>query len=91
MDAATIRLRLSGHGDVSAHRDGTFTLSLTRPHGEFWSTRLQKAIRDEVPGAVVSVYRRRPAADRYFDHHEVVFSLGQVPAVGMVGRAGRAA
>jgi hypothetical protein len=76
MDARTIRLRLSGHGDVTAHKDGSFTLSLRRPAGEFWRNRMGRAVRDEIPGAVLRLYRCRPAADRYFEFHEVFFRLG---------------
>ena len=76
MDPRTIRLRLSGHGDLIAHRDGSFTLSLQRPAGEFWKNRMGMAVRTEVPGAVLSLYRCRRAADRYFEIHEVFFRVG---------------
>ena len=82
MDARTIRLRLSGHGDVRLHRDGSWTLRLVKPAGEFWKERLTRAVRDEVPGAVVSLYRCRRAADRWFEVHELEFRVGPE----MVGR-----
>lgn len=76
VDPNIIRQRLSGHGDVTAHKNGQFTLSLYRPVGEFWTLRLQKAIRDEIPGAHIDFYRCRPAGDRAFEHHEIIFTVG---------------
>lgn len=80
MDAKTIRLRLSGHGDLTAHQDGSFTLGLTRLWGESWGARLKKAVVDEVPGARVRVVRCRRLKDRMFERHEVVFRVGPEPA-----------
>lgn len=79
MDAKTIRLRLEPHGDLTAHRDGSFTLSLRRPVGEYWRERLLRAVREEVPGARVRLIKCRPAADRFSEFHEVLFTLGPGP------------
>lgn len=76
MDARSIRTRLEGHGDVTAHRDGSFTLRLERPVGEFWYERMRRAVREEVPGAVIRHSGSRPSTWRAREIHEVVFDLG---------------
>jgi hypothetical protein len=79
MDAKSIRLRLSGHGDVTAHRDGSFTLSLRRPVGEYWRERLRREVALQVPGAQIRFDRCRLSADPYFEVHEVLFRVGPAP------------
>jgi hypothetical protein len=89
VDTPAIRLRLQGHGDLVAHRDGSFTLRLERPAGEWWYLALARAVR-EIPGAVIRHAGRRPATWRAREIHEIEFSVGAAgePAPGMVGFSG---
>lgn len=71
--AKTVRNRLSGHGDVIAHQNGTFTLHLMRLWGENWAYRLKQAILSEYPNAKILRTVCRPHSDRMFEHHEIIF------------------
>lgn len=75
MDARTVaaRLRAEGIGCV-VHQNGRMTAKLTKPRSEAWGLWLRDRIR-AIPGAVVVVWRERPAADPFFEHAEVVFRL----------------
>lgn len=79
MDAATVRSRLRAEGiSVTAHRDGTLTASLMKPREQAWTLFLRHRVKP-IPGAVVWLSKERPAADPYFAHNEVRFSLGTRP------------
>jgi hypothetical protein len=92
MDARTVAARLRAEGiGCTVHQDGRLTAKLTKARSESWGIWLRDRVR-AIPGAVVVVWRERPAADPYFEHAEVLFRLGPVPEQGLVGREqGRAA
>lgn len=93
MDARSVAARLRAEGiDVTVHRDGTLTARMTKPNGGAWGFWLTRHVK-EFPGAVVLHTKEWQAADRFFEHAEVLFRLGPAPETVMVGRAdsGRAA
>jgi hypothetical protein len=79
VDAATIRARLQAEGiAVTAHRDGTFTAGIMKPRRESWVLWLRDRVR-QFPGIEVIARIERPAADPYFAHAEIRFTLGTRP------------
>ena len=91
MDAASIRLRLQGHGDLTAHRDGTYTLRLERPAGEHWTGRMAREVTDQVPGAAIRLTRRYLSTWKAREVHEVVFGFSAAgeSAARLVGHGTR--
>jgi hypothetical protein len=88
VNTPAIRLRLQGHGDLTAHRDGSFTLRLERPAGEWWYLALARAVR-EIPGAVIRHAGRRPMTWRGMEAHvvEFGFSAADETTANLVGRS----
>lgn len=85
MDARTVAARLRAEGIACrSHRSGLCTASLMKPRSESWGLWLRDRVR-AIPGAVVVVWKERPAADPFFQHAEVIFRLGPAPEAGVVG------
>ena len=76
MDARSVSARLRADGiDVTVHRDGTLTATLTKPREQSWAHWLKDRVK-ALPGAVVTLTRERPASDPWLQHTEVRFVVG---------------